>query len=124
MPGYIDAFVHPIPRHQLDDYLQLLAEVARIWKQYGALDYQEFLGDDLYLEGTRSFTEVVSASETEVVLFGWVSFNSRETRNEANRKVAADPQIAELMAKSDTGFDPARMIYGGMQAIFPPPRQP
>ena len=119
MSHYIDGFVHPIPRNRLDEYKNLAVEVAEIWKEHGALDYWESVGDDLHLQGTRSFTDAVIAKENESILFGWVIFTSREARNLANEKVAADPRMAELMAKADVGFDAKRMAYGGFQTIVP-----
>lgn len=113
MSHYIDGFVHPIPRDRLDEYKNLVAEVAEIWKKHGALDYWESIGDDLHLEGTRSFTDVVGAKESEAILFGWVMFASREARDLANEKVADDPRMAELMAAANVGFDAERMAYGG-----------
>jgi uncharacterized protein YbaA (DUF1428 family) len=118
MSHYIDGFVHPIPRDRLDDYKNLVAEIAEIWKKHGALDYCEFIGDDLHLEGTRSFTGVVSATENEAILFGWVIFTSREARDLVNEKVAVDPGMAELMAAVDVGFDAKRMAYGGFRSFL------
>lgn len=117
MPNYIDGFVHSIPLDKLDEYKSLVAAVAEIWKDHGALDYWECVGDDMHLEGTRSFTDVVSAKKDEAILFGWVLFDSREARDLANDKVAADPRMGELMAHSDVGFDPKRMAYGGFRPI-------
>lgn len=115
MSKYIDGFVHAIPHSKLDQYKRLVVEVAEVWRKHGAIDYWECVGDDLYLEGTRSFTDLVSATEKESVLFGWVVFESREARDLANEKVAADPKMAELMAAADVGFDAERMAYGGFQ---------
>ena len=119
MSHYIDGFAHPIPRNKLEDYKRMAAAVAEIWKEHGALDYWEAVGDDMHLEGTRSFTDLVSASSEEMILFGWIIFHSRAARDLANEKVAADPRVAELMGGSDTGFDAARMAYGGFQSFLP-----
>lgn len=121
MPNYIDGFVHSVPRDRLEDYKRLVVKVAEIWKEHGALDYWESVGDDLHLEGTRSFTDVVGAKENECILFGWVIFATREARDLANEKVAADPRMAELMAEADVGFDAERMAYGGFQTFVPSP---
>ncbi len=117
MAHYIDGFVLPIPRDRLDDYRRLVEAVAEIWKEHGALDYSEYVGDDLKLEGTRSFTDLVAATEDDAIVFGWVVFASREARDLANEKVAADPRVADLMDSSNTGFDAKRMAYGGFQSL-------
>ncbi|MFB3043499.1 MAG: DUF1428 domain-containing protein, partial [Nitrososphaerales archaeon] len=90
MAHYIDGFVLPISRDRLDEYKRLVEGAAEIWKEHGALDYREYVGDDLILEGTRSFTDLVAATEGEAIVFGWVEFDSREARDLANEKVAAD----------------------------------
>lgn len=119
MAQYIDGFVLPVPRRSLDEYVRLVQAAADIWREHGALDYKEYVGDDLVLEGTRSFTEVSEATEDDVVVFGWVVFESREARDRANARVAADPRMTELINSSGSGFDATRMAYGGFQALVP-----
>ena len=118
MADYIDGFAFPVSRDRLDHYKQLAEAVAEIWKEHGALDYREFLGDDLALEGTRSFTDALAATDADAIVFGWVVFESREARDAANAKVAADPRVAELMTDSNSGFDAERMAYGGFRAFI------
>ena len=117
MAHYIDGFVLPIPRDCLNEYKRLVEAVAEIWKEHGALDYMEYVGDDLKLEGTRSFPDLIAATEDETIVFGWVVFASREARDLANEKVAADPRMADLLASSNSGFDAERMAYGGFQSL-------
>ena len=47
MANYIDVFVLPIPTAFLDDYRSVVKQVADVWREYGALDYCEYVGDDL-----------------------------------------------------------------------------
>lgn len=117
MADYIDGFVFPVSRDHLDNYKRLAEEVAKVWKEHGALEYREFVGDDLVLEGTRSFIDVVAAADDEVIVFGWVTFESREARDLANEKVAADPRMDELVNAANSGFDAARMAYGGFRPL-------
>ena len=117
MSNYVDGFVLPLPRKYLDEYKRLVEAIAVIWKEHGALDYREYVGDDLALEGTRSFTDLVAATDDDAIVFGWVVFESRAARDAANAKVAADPRMAELMSSSDSGFDASRMAYGGFQSF-------
>ena len=121
MANYIDGFVFPIPRELLNEYRRLAQAAAEIWKEHGALDYWEYVGDDMKLEGTRSFTDLIAATDEEAIVFGWVAFDSREARDLANEKVAADPRMAKLMASSNSGFDATRMAYGGFQLLVPSP---
>lgn len=117
MANYIDGFAVPIPRDRLNEYKRLVEAVAEIWKEHGALDYFEYVGDELELEGTRSFTDALAATEDETIVFGWVVFDSREARDLANEKVANDPRMPDLINSSDSGFDAKRMAYGGFQSL-------
>jgi uncharacterized protein YbaA (DUF1428 family) len=117
MAQYIDGFVLPVPRNRLNEYERLAEEVAEIWKEHGALDYLEYVADDMSREGTRSFTDLVAATEDETIVFGWVVFDSREARDLANEKVAADPRMADLVDSANSGFDATRMAYGGFRSL-------
>lgn len=117
MSNYVDGFVLPIARESLDAYRQMVETVAEVWKEHGALDYHEYIGDDLHLEGTRSFVDLAGADDGEVIIFGWVVFESREARDLANQKVAADPRMASIVDGTNTGFDAMRMAYGGFRTL-------
>ena len=117
MSHYVDGFVFPVPRATLSDYKRLAATVATIWKEHGALEYREYVGDDLTLDSTRSFSEITDTTEDEVVVFGWVAFESRAARDLANKRVAADPRMPELVDTSNSGFDATRMVYGGFESL-------
>ena len=121
MSNYIDGFVLPVPRIHLDEYRSVAEKVAEIWKEYGALAYFEYVGEDLALEGTRSFVEITNAKEDEAIVFGWVIFPSKEIRDAANKQVPADSRMAELVAPLTDPkrliFDAGRMVYGGFQPL-------
>lgn len=122
MENYIDGFVFPISRIHLKEYKAVAEKVAEIWKEHGALGYFEYVGDDLKLEGTRSFVEVVDIKEDEVVVFGWVIFPSKEVRDTANKQVPTDPRMAELVGPlvdpEKLIFDASRMVYGGFRPLI------
>ncbi|QQS28250.1 MAG: DUF1428 family protein [Sphingobacteriales bacterium] len=121
MKNYIDGFVLPIPRIYLNEYKKVAEKVAEIWKEYGAIAYFEFVGDDLSLEGTKSFIETVDAKEDEEIVFGWVVFPLKEIGDLANKKVPADPRMTELVAPLTNPekliFDASRMVYGGFKPL-------
>ncbi|MEO1448444.1 MAG: DUF1428 domain-containing protein [Bacteroidota bacterium] len=121
MAPYIDAFALPIPRIHLDTYQHIAEQVAEIWKEYGALAYCEFVGDDLSMEGTRSFVDALDTTDEEVVIFGWVAFPSKEIRDDANQKVPVDPRMTDLIAPlvdpDKLIFDAGRMVYGGFRTL-------
>lgn len=121
MANYIDGFVLPVPQKHLDEYKGVAEKVAEIWKEYGALAYFECVGDDLKLEGTRSFVEVVDLKPHEAVVFGWVVFPSKEVRDEANTQVPNDSRmntlVTPLLDPERLIFDAGRMVYGGFQPL-------
>lgn len=121
MANYIDGFVLPVPAAYLDEYKSVAEKVAEIWKEYGALAYFEYVGEDLKLDGIRSFTEVVHLKEGEVVVFGWVVFPSKEVRDQANKDVPKDQRMAALVgpltASDRLIFDAGRMVYGGFEPL-------
>ena len=121
MENYIDGFIFPVSRIYLEEYKRVAEKVAEIWKEYGALAYFEYVGEDLKLEGTRSFIELVELKEEEVIVFGWVVFPSKEIRDRANKQVPADSRMTELVAPLTDPkrliFDAERMVYGGFQSL-------
>ncbi len=115
MTNYIDGFVLPVPHKHLEEYKRVAETVAKIWKEHGALAYFEYFGDDLKLEGTRSFPETIDAKEDEAIVFGWVAFDSKASRDLANERVAADPRMTDLIAPLT---DPTRMIFDAKRMVF------
>ena len=115
MTNYIDGFTLPIPRNHLKEYKRAAESVAGIWKEHGALAYFEYVGDDLELEGTRSFQDLVGGNDDDAIIFGWVVFASREKRDLANERVMADPRMMELI---DPLTDPARMVFDSKRMIY------
>ncbi|WP_448547999.1 DUF1428 domain-containing protein [Thalassotalea fusca] len=117
MTDYIDGFAFPISSNNIDDYKILSEKIACIWIEYGALEYREYIGDDMQIQGTRNFTETLDKANDEVVIFGWVKFESRASRDLIHEQVASDPRIVALMSKHDTGFDAARMACAGLKSL-------
>jgi uncharacterized protein YbaA (DUF1428 family) len=117
MPFYVDGFVLPVPRDRVDDYKRIAEAAAEIWKEHGALDYWECVGDDMTAECTRSFPDLVAATPDEIVVFAWAVFASREARDAANEKIMADPRMANLIDPSNPIFDMKRVTHGGFRAL-------
>ena len=121
MAQYIDGFVFPISRDRIDEYKLVAESVANIYREHGALEYVEFVGDDMHRTGTRPFPEMVATTDDETVVFGWIVFDSRETRDSVNQKVESDPRmpdlIAPLMEQPNPIFSAERMAYGGFKPL-------
>ena len=121
MDKYIDGFVFPLKREHVEQYKLVADSVAEIYIEHGAIEYVEFLGDDMQRKCTRPFPDLVAASEDETVVFGWIVFESRESRDLVNKKVEADPRmpdlVAPLMVPKNQIFDATRMAYGGFSPM-------
>src|SRR5215831_6796867 len=112
MGRYVDGFVIPVQKDRIEDYRRIAEQAAPIWKEYGALDYWECVGDDLDVKGLVAFTQLAQAGPDETVVFAWVVFESREQRDLANAKIAADPRLSAMVGDNPP-FDMQRMAYGG-----------
>ena len=116
MTGYVDGYVLPVPKKHIEAYRRLAKKAGKIWREHGALDYKECVGDDLAIKGMVPFTRAVKAKPDETVVFAWVLFKSRAHRDRVNGKVMKDPRLADMDQKS-MPFDHRRMIYGGFKVL-------
>src|SRR4029453_19600431 len=110
---YVDGFVVAVPKAKLDDYKTLATKAGEVWKEYGALEYVECIADDVPYGELTSFPRAVQAKENEVVIFSWITYESRQRRDEINAKVMADPRLKEMQI--EVPFDGKRMILGGFE---------
>jgi uncharacterized protein YbaA (DUF1428 family) len=117
MAHYVDGFVLPVARNRLEEYRRVAEAAAEIWKEHGALDYWECVGDDLTTDCSRTFTDLMQATDDETVIFAWAVFESREARDAANEQIIADPRMAELLNPENPLFDYARLAHGGFKEL-------
>ncbi len=116
MPLYVDGFVLPLPKRNIAAYRSMARKAATIWREHGALEYRECVGDDLKAKFGKSFAGMVRAKPSETVVFAWITFKSRAHRDRFNAKVMKDPRIIK-MAKRPMPFDMKRMVYGGFEVL-------
>jgi len=117
MNRYVDGFVIPIPKNKMDEYRQLAEAAGKIWKEHGALDNWECLGDDLQVKDMVGFPQLANIGADETVVFSWIVYESREQRDQVNAKVMADPRIKEMCDPDNPPFDCKRMAYGGFKVL-------
>jgi len=115
--AYVDGFVIPVQRAKLDAYKDMASKAGRIWRELGALEFRECIGDDVKPGKLTSFPQSVMLEDSEVVVFSWIVYESRAKRDEVNEKVMKDPRMAELMKQENMPFDGKRMIYGGFEMV-------
>jgi uncharacterized protein YbaA (DUF1428 family) len=109
--AYVDGFVVPVPKDKLDAYKKVAQEWGAIWKEFGATEYVECVGDDTPYGERTSFPRAVQAKDDEIVVFAWVVYPDRATRDAAGQKMMSDPRLKKMMENAP--FDGKRMIYGG-----------
>ena len=114
---YVDGYVLPIPRKNLQAYSRMAQKAGKIWREHGALDYKECAGDDLKVKWGALFPRMVRAKRGETVLFSWIVFKSRAQRDRVNAKVMKDPRLAKMMDPKAMPFDVKRMAYGGFKVL-------
>jgi uncharacterized protein YbaA (DUF1428 family) len=118
MGKYVDGFLIPIAKDNVSIYREIAQKAGEIWKEHGALEYYECVGDDLDIEGLVSFKKAAGTSEEETVIFSWIVFESRDQRDRVNQAVMDDPRIKKMMEPgSPEPFDYRRMAYGGFKTI-------
>ena len=119
MTKYVDGFVLVVPKDKEADYKKMAEEGRDMWMKHGALQYFECRGDDLKQqemgeEKSRAFAEMTGANSDENVWFSFIVFNSKQHRNEVNKKVM-DEMNAKYKDQSDLTMptDMKKMAYGG-----------
>lgn len=117
MSRYVDGFVLVVPKKKLAAYRAMAAAAGKVWREYGALDYQECVGDDLRTKFGRPFTQLAGTKRGELVVFSYIAYKSRAHRDRVNAKVMKDPRITGMCDPQNPPFDMARMCYGGFKVI-------
>jgi uncharacterized protein YbaA (DUF1428 family) len=114
--AYVDGFVLALPRKNLAAYRRIARAAGKVWREHGALEYRECVGDALDNKYGVPFPKLAKVKRGETVVFSWIVYASRADRNRVNAKVMKDPRITASM-KNAMPFDIKRMAYGGFKVI-------
>jgi uncharacterized protein YbaA (DUF1428 family) len=115
---YVDGYVLPVPKKNLNAYRRMAAAAGKIWREHGAIEYFECTGDDLHPGVGMPFPKLMKLKPREIPIFSWIVFKSRAHRDRVNARVMADPRINESMGKAKKmPFDVHRMTYGGFKVL-------
>lgn len=112
---YVDGFVAAVPTANREIYRQHAEKAAAVFKEHGALSVVECWGDDVPEGKLTSFPMAVQRQADETVVFAWITWPSKQVRDEGMKKVMEDSRL-----QPDTNpmpFDGKRLIYGGFQMI-------
>ena len=114
---YVDGFIVAVPKKNLEAYRRMAKKAGKVWREYGALDYREWVAEDVKVGKRTSFPRSVKLKAGETVVFSWITYKSRAQRDRVNAKVMADKRLADMMNPKSLPFDAKRMIYGGFESL-------
>lgn len=114
---YVDGFVLIVPKKNVQAYHRMAQASGKIWREHGALEFRECVGDDLKVKMGLPFPRLTRLKRGETVFFSWIVYKSRAHRDSVNKKVMKDPRIAKMMEQGPMPFDVKRMAYGGFKVL-------
>ena len=100
---------------KLDAYKKMARKGCKIWMEHGALHYAECVADDVPHGKSTDFYRAVKCKEDETVIFAYIVYKSRASRDAVLKKVMADPRLH--MDPKDMPFDGKRMFWGGFKTV-------
>ncbi len=116
--AYVDGFVLPLPKKNLAAYKAMAKKASKVWKDHGALEYCEAIGQDMSATFCMPFTKMAKCKPSETVVFAWIVYKSKAHRDAVNKKVMADPRMNQMIAPGQKmPFDCKKMAYGGFTVI-------
>ena len=114
---YVDGFVLPVPKKNLQTYRRIAQKAGKIWRDHGALEYIESAGDDLGIKFGTPFPKMMKLKSGETVVFAYIVYRSKTQRDRVNAKVMKDPRMVKMMKQGPMPFDVKRMAYGGFKIL-------
>ena len=114
--AYVDGYIVAVKKDRLDEYKKIAEDAAAVWKEFGATRTVEAVAEDVPYGELTSFPRAVQAGEDEVVIFSWIEYPDKATRDACNAKVMSDPRMQFDMAASP--MNGKTMIYGGFSPFI------
>ena len=111
---YVDGVLIAVPTANKAAYKAHAEIAAKVFKKYGALSLVECWGDNLPEGKVNSMHTAVMRKPDETVVFSWVTWPDKATREEGWQKMMQDPDMAQMTMP----FDGSRMIYGGFEVLL------
>ena len=96
--AYVDGFVIAVPKKNLAAYKKIAQLAGKVWMEHGALEFRECVADDVKVGKLTSFPQAVKLKPGEVVVFSYIVYKNRATRDKVNKKVMEDPRLKAMMA--------------------------
>ena len=112
--SYVDGYVVPVPSGKKDAYRDVATKAAAVFKEYGAKRVVECWGDDVPDGKVTDFKRAVQAESNEAVVFSWIEWPDKATRDKGMKRVMEDPR---MQPSAEVPFDGKRMIFGGFAPL-------
>ena len=113
---YVEGFVIPVRKKDLPAYKRMAKIGMKAFKKFGAIDFKECVADDLNVGFGVPFTKLAKPKAGETVVFSFIVYKNKATRDRANKLVMQDPDIAKSMS-GKIPFDMKRMSCGGFKVM-------
>lgn len=113
--SYADGFVVPVPEGERDSYRKLASKMAKVFREHGATRVVEAIADDVPRGEVTDFYRAVKAEPGETVVYSFIEWPDKATRDEAWQKIMADES---LKPTGEMPFDGQRMFWGGFEKIL------
>ena len=117
--AYIDGFIMAVPTANKQKFIQHAEEADSLFMELGATRILECWGDDVPDGKVTDFRRAVKAEADETVVFSWVEWPDKETRDAAAKKMEDLMQTDDRFnpEKNPMPFDGKRLVYGGFSPI-------
>lgn len=121
--SYIDGFVIAVPTANKQKFIEHAELGDSVFIELGATRVIESWGDDVRDGKVTDFRKAVQAKDDETVVFSWIEWPDKETRDAAYAMMTgwmsnpekADPRMN--LEKNPMPFDGKRLIYGGFAPL-------
>ena len=113
---YIEGFVAAVPTANKEAYRKHAESAVPLFKKLGATRMVECWGDDVQDGKVTDFKRAVKAKDDETVVFSWIEYPDKQTRDAANDKMQNDPDA--MAGMEEMPFDGKRMIFSGFAPIL------
>lgn len=121
--SYIDGFVIAVPTTNKQKFIDHANLGDSVFMELGATRILECWGDDVPEGNVTDFRKAVQAGDDETVVFSWIEWPDKRTRDAAFAKMKewmehpekADPRMDP--ARNPMPFDGKRLIFGGFAPV-------
>ena len=114
--AYVDGFLLAVPTEKKLVYKAFAEKAWTLFEAYGASGMSECWGDDVPDGKVTSFPMAVKKEPGETVVFAWIEWPDKATRDAGNKRMQDDPAFAEFAGEA-MPFDGMRMMYGGFEVL-------